>query len=84
MIPASSKQALYNHLWKVRGNKLSNQTLGQICNRGLKDINATNTPSDMPPQYFDLAMLCIFEGSGRMKYHRAPIEGKCCETHHGQ
>ena len=28
MIPASSKEALYNHLWKVKENKLSNRTLG--------------------------------------------------------
>ena len=52
MIPANSKQALYNHLCKVKGEKLSDRTLGQICNRDLTDINATNTPSDMPPKFF--------------------------------
>ena len=46
-------------------------------------MNATSTPSDMPRQFFDIAMQCISKGLGRMKYHRAPIEGKCCEAHHG-
>ena len=84
MIPASSKQALYNHLCKVKENKLSDRTLGQICNRDLTDISATNTPSDMPKQFFDLAMRYISEGLGRMEYHRAPIEGKGCEAKHGR
>ena len=29
-------------------------------------------------------MQCISEGLGRMKYHRAPIEGKYCEAKHGR
>ena len=29
-------------------------------------------------------MQCISEGLGRMKYHRAPIVGKCCEAKYGQ
>ena len=60
MIPASPKQGSYNYLSKVKENKLSNRILGQICNRDLTDINATNTPSGMPPKYFDLDMQYIY------------------------
>jgi len=84
MIPASPKQASYTHLLKVKENQLSNRTWGKICSRELTNINATSTPADMPPQYFDIAMRCISEGLGIMKYHRAPIEGKSCEAHHGR
>ena len=69
---------------KVKENKLSNRTAGQICNRDLTDINATNTPSDMLPQYFDLAMRYISEGLGIKKYYRVVIEKKACESNHGQ
>ena len=84
MIPASPKQALYTHLAKVKENKLSDKTLGRICTRDLTDVSATNTPSDMPKRFFDSAMRCISEALERMIYHRAPIEGMCCEAHHGQ
>ena len=43
-------------------------------------MNATSTPSDMPRQFFDIAMQCISKGLGRMKYHRSPIGGKCFEV----
>ena len=84
MIPASSKQASYNHLCNVKENKLSGQTLGQICNRDLTDISAMNNPSEMPKEFFDSAMRCISEGLERITNHRAPIEGMCCEAKHGQ
>ena len=50
----------------------------------MTDINTTNTPSDMPPKYFELGMQYISKGLGRKKYHRGVIEGKACESHHGQ
>ena len=33
---------------------------------------------------FDSAMRCISEAIERMVYHRASIEGMCCEAHHGR
>ena len=84
MIPASSKQASYNHLGNVMENKLSDTTLGKICTKELSDITATNPPSAMPKCYFDLAMRCISQALERLVYHRAPIEGMCCEAHHGR